>query len=162
MTTTDSPVWPLLFTHRGSIIGKGFVAEVAIFGRLIARVEAEGVWFDGVNPGAMAVGAKTLSEGGPEVRDVITSVLVDFAEEADTFDDFKARVEAFVNETDDGTVAEWKDAVQQVRDGHVTIPDLPMHSADQAVSVKVIQKPLSALTSADNLAVVDEGLAAAA
>ncbi len=58
------------------------------------------MWIDGVNPGAIALGAKTLNETPVELRNTLARVFIDFAREALDFDDFKARVEAFFEETD--------------------------------------------------------------
>jgi hypothetical protein len=117
--------WPLRFTHRVPVLGKGFVALVELSGKLLARPEADGagVWIEGVNPGAFAVGVRTFEHAGAAIREALQAVFVDFAEEAATFADFKALVEQFFHQTDEATVNEWTAAVADVRARHLGIYD---------------------------------------
>ncbi len=114
--------WPLCFTYAGSVIGNGFLARVDLCGRLLAVPEADGVWLHGVNPAAAAVGAPTLSEANLAFREVLTKVFIDFAKDAETFDAFKARVEAFYHASDEDAV-EWQAAVDQIKAGNMPVPE---------------------------------------
>ena len=114
--------WPLCFTYAGSVIGKGFVAHVDLCGRLLAIPEADGVWLHGVSPAAVAVGAPTLSDANLELRDILTKTFIDFANEAGTFDAFKARVEGFYHASDEDAV-EWQAAVDQIKAGTMPVPE---------------------------------------
>src|SRR5438105_3607256 len=60
--TANASAWPLIFSYKGTIMGKGFLAEIALTGRLLASQEMAGVWLYGVNPGALSVGAPTLAD----------------------------------------------------------------------------------------------------
>lgn len=152
-----SIVWPLVFRYSGTILGKGFVAEVQLRGRLLARPEVEGVWLDGVNPGALSVGAPTLNEANTELRDTLTRVFIDFAQQAASFDEFSAVVEAYVHESDNDTREEWTAAVASVREGRVPTPSgLPIQSADGDVFVRVTFKPIEQVTPRDNLLIQRE------
>src|SRR5688572_29914780 len=97
-TGTTAHAWPLIFKHHGTLLGKGFLADIEIRGRVLARPEADGVWIDGVNPAAIAFGAATLNATHTELRDTLARVFVDFAEETSGFEEFKARAEQFFNE----------------------------------------------------------------
>src|ERR1700739_4655066 len=108
---TKSPAWPLLFTHRGTIMGKGFLAEIEFQGRVLATPEVEGIWVSGVHPGAIAVGAATLADTHTELFNTLGRVFVDFAQQSGTFDEFKAMVERFYYESDPETEHEWEQAV---------------------------------------------------
>lgn len=158
--------WPILFTHRGTILGNGFLAEIELKGRLIATPEVEGVWLYGVNPGALAVSGRTLADANVELRNTLTRVFIDFAEDASTFDAFKTRVEQFFDETDSESVREWEDAVKCVRAGNVVGPEgLIRADANEARYVNVTRKAVEAVTPKDNPLVkeaVDSQLAAAA
>ncbi len=141
--------WPLCFTYVGSVIGKGFVAHIDLCGRLLAIPEADGVWMHGVNPGAVAVGAPTLSDANLLLRDTLTKTFIDFANEAADFDGFKARVEAFYNESD-ADDDEWLAAVEQIKSGATPVPEGVRRCPDPVLYVKVSQKTIAQLTPADN------------
>lgn len=141
--------WPLCFTYNGSVIGKGFVAHVDLCGRLLAIPEADGVWMHGVNPGALAVGAPTLSDANLLVRDTLTKTFIDFANEAADFDGFKTRVEAFYNESDEDADG-WQAAVEQIKSGATPVPEGVRRCPDPVLYVKVSQKTIAQLTPADN------------
>ena len=157
MSEFKSSTWPLLFSHHGTIMGNGFLAEIEIHGRLLATKEPKGVWIDGVNPGAIAVGAQTLSGTYGELRNVLALVFIDFANQARNFDEFKAKVELFFNETDPGTVHDWENAVIAVRSGAEAGPDgLPRMDASTARYVSVKLKTADAVTTKDNSIIQQE------
>lgn len=141
--------WPLCFTYNGSVIGNGFVAHVDLCGRLLAIPEADGVWMHGVNPGAVAVGAPTLSDANLAMRDTLTKTFIDFANEAADFAAFKNRVEAFYNDTD-ADADDWQSAVDAIKAGATPVPEGIKRCPDPILYVKVSEKSLSQLTPADN------------
>ncbi len=157
---TSSHAWPLLFKHHGTILGKGFLADIELHGRVLARPEADGVWIDGVNPGAISLGAATLNETLVELRSTLARVFIDFAEQTDGFDALKARIEEFFNETDPESEREWDSAVEAIRAGRVTGPDgIPRQDATAARRyVKVTPKPIEDVTPKDNTIVQQESL----
>jgi len=149
--------WPLLFRHHGTLLGKGFIADIEIHGRLIAKPEADGVWVDGVNPGAISLGAATLNDTHAELRATLARIFVDFAEQTSNFDEFKARAEQFFNETDADTAREWDTAVEAIRAGQVLGPDgIPRQDANTACYIKVTRKAVEAITPKDNTIVQQE------
>ena len=157
MSKPQFPTWPLLYSHRGTIMANGFLAEIELHGRLLATKEPEGVWIDGVNPGAIAVGAKTLSDTYGELRNTLARVFIDFADQSKDFDEFKAKVEHFFNETDPDTERDWEDAVLEVRSGDVVGPDeLPRVNANTNRSVSVRLKTVEAVTTKDNSIIQQE------
>jgi hypothetical protein len=151
---TTSTAWPLVFSYNGIIMGRGFLAEIAMQGRLLATPEVEGVWLHGVNPGALAVGAATLSDANTELRNTLTRLFIDFAEQSATFDAFRERVITYFNESDAQSAQEWEEARKQVRAGVVPVPDgLPRKTAetDTKTSVQVNIKTAEAVTPQDNI-----------
>lgn len=150
--TSEPPAWPLLFRYRAPILGKGFVAVVSLQGRLLARPDGDRVWIDGVNPGALALGAPNITTAGGELRTVLTGIFVDFAEQAaDSFEAFKAAVEGFFHATDPESVAEWEASVAGVQRGRITSPGLlPVMSASTPLIVEVIHKSSENVTPKDN------------
>jgi len=144
---------PLIFTFHGPIIGRGFLADVEVLGRLVAVKEPDGVWFDGVNPGGIAAGGKTIPEANSDFSKGFKGVLIDIANDAATFEDFKQKVEQFVMGSDDAAYAEWVEAVAAVRAGRsdVSSVNLPTQPASQPVTVKVLQLAHEALTPEHNV-----------
>jgi hypothetical protein len=151
-TLSPAPnAWPLLFKYRGPVLGKGFVALVTFHGRLLARPENGEIWFDGVNPGGFAFGAANIRAASAELRSTITGILVDIAEESNSFDEFRGEVERFFEETDAQTQGEWDACVSEVQHGRIKSPGLlPVESANSPLLVEVVLKPTEEVTPRDN------------
>lgn len=149
--TSESVAWPLLFRFRGPVLGKGYVAIVELLGRVLARPEKDGVWLDGVNPGALAVGASSIKAANKELNSALTAVFVEFAEQAANFDDFKATVVKFFHETDNETVSEWEASVKAVQQGKLSSPGLlPVLPAQSPLTVAVTFRSVETVTPQDN------------
>lgn len=153
-----SIAWPLIFTYRGTILGNGFLAEISLQGRVLACPESEGVWVYGVNPGAIAISAPTLAATNVELRDTLTRLFIDFAEEAKTFDGLKTTIERFMEESDADSHEAWEAARREVREGRVMAPSDLRRETDDSVRyfAEVTEKPLNAVTPQDNLIVAQE------
>lgn len=151
-------MWPLLFTYKSPIFGRGFIADVEICGRVLAEMEAEGIWLYGVQPGAFAVEAPTLAQAGPAMTARLSEIFIDVAEEVATFADFKAEVERFFQETDDDILQEWTRAVEAVKSGQLPHPaGLPVRSAEAAVfTIRVTSRQLAQVTPDDNAITIAE------
>jgi hypothetical protein len=149
-----SNAWPLLFKYRGPVLGQGFIAVVVLHGRLLARQsdESGALWIDGVNPGALALEADSIRAAALELRSALTKVLVDFAEEAESFEAFKAEVVRFFEDTDAETVGEWEACVAEVQSGRLKAPGLlPVLSASATPPyISVTQKAPESVTPKDN------------
>lgn len=144
--------WPLIFKYRAPILGNGYIALVELQGRLLARPEADGqVWLDGVNPGALALGAPSLKTANLELHSALTAIFVDLAETSPKFEDFKEVASKFFEECDDDTVAEWKSCVERIQSGEIVGPQgLPVYSALMPATITVTFKSLEDLTPSDN------------
>lgn len=147
--------YPILFGFGEVVVGRGFVAGVAItHGRILARQEDEGWWLDGVNPGALTAGARSLHEGVAKFRSIFRGVLSDLAEESEDFNQFEGAVKAFFEATDEEAVREWEAAREVVRSrsGQSAPLDLQIDTFDSkkmAISVKVISAPRENLVQED-------------
>jgi hypothetical protein len=131
--------YPLVFGFGGLVAGKGFVASVGLQGRALVE-EGEGeTWIYGVNPGGVAADAPTRSEAFQAFKEACRSVVLDLADVSATFEEFKAGVGQFFHETNGPTEAEWREAVEEVRAGRLTVEGLPKNdgSADREPAVKV-------------------------
>lgn len=150
MTTPETrpKAWPLFFSYRGPIVGRGFLAEVELLGRVLATVGGD-VWLDGVNPGGFAVEAASMDVAGAALRTTLTAVFIDMAADADA-GEFKHRVDAFFNARDDDTFAEWQEAVESIRRGEHGAPELPRFSAETPIEIRVTTKPGADLMPDDN------------
>jgi hypothetical protein len=147
---TNCLAWPLIFRHRGTTVGRGFVAEIEMDGRLLGTFDVDGVWLYGVNPGALAVNADNLASTNAALRETLARLCVDFAVQAETFADFKAAVETFFFESDDESLREWERARDAVRDGRVALPFGLSRQEAPTPTVRVTEKQLEDLTPKDN------------
>lgn len=132
--------YPVLFSYRDLIMGRDFVAYVEADGRALLRKEEDCYWADGVCPGALSAGGKEISETNREFKKRYLSVLFDIAEEAETFSDFKREVEAFFNECDEQSAADWDAAHASVKEGKLTSGELPQRAASARPPRITVQK----------------------
>lgn len=124
-------MYPILFGYRDLVAGNGYYAGVKTDGRALLVDEDDGSWVYGVNPGGLAASGHDHSSATTAFRAAYRSVLFDIAAEAQDFDDFKRRTEAFFRETNEPTEQAWHDAVACVRAGTVNDLDwLERRSAD--------------------------------
>lgn len=145
---TRHQAWPLFFSYRSPIVGRGFLAEIDLLGRVLATI-GDDVWLDGVNPGAFAVEADSMDLAGAALRTALTNVFIDMAADADA-GEFERRVHAFFNARDDDTFAEWQEAVESIRRGGHGAAELPRFSAETPIEIRVTTKPGADLMPDDN------------
>jgi len=135
--------YPLLFGFRDLVAGRGFLAGVAVNGRaLLVHDDDLGYWMYGVNPGGLAAGGVDVGEAQHSFRETYRTVLFDIAEDANSFEEFKAEVHRFFDEAG-GFLSDWTDAVSEVRAGTVKqdwFPEADSSRAKLAIEVT----PLSA------------------
>lgn len=144
---------PLVFSYTGTILGKGFLAEIELSGRLLACQEIDGFWLYGVRPGALSVGDANLGTANIALRETLTRLFIDVARESETFEAFRSSLLTFFDETDSETLKEWGEAVTRVRQGAVNVPNgLPKKTAEIEPFINVKLKAISEVTPADNLA----------
>lgn len=136
-TSMSKRSYPLLCSFSENVVCSGFVAHVSASGRALATEESDGWWFYGLNPGALAAQGATLREAHYAFREEFRKVLFDIAVSANDFAHFRVEVERFFNESEDGTLQEWNDAVQAVRSGEIKLDNLPRASADERPNITV-------------------------
>lgn len=147
--------YPILFNRRDLIEGNGFVASVAVHGRLLLTDEEGEAWVEGVNPGGIAVRGDSLSDALAEFSSEFRVVLFDIAEGARSFEEFEAEVERFFRETSPTAASEWEAAVAEVRDGKVEANWIGKRPADTPLSIRVvaIQQPQASNNEEDEAAI---------
>ncbi|MFP3941186.1 MAG: hypothetical protein ACOC7L_01430 [Acidobacteriota bacterium] len=108
-------MYPILFNVRDPVVGKGFLAGVAVDGRALMREEEDGYWIDGVFPGAVCAGGESRDEALLKFRQTYRMVLYDFAASAKSFEDFREKVERFFWEETPGEAEAWSEAAVALR-----------------------------------------------
>lgn len=105
--------YPLIFGYRDLVSGNGYVAGVATNGRaLVVEEDVDDFWVYGVNPGGIAGGGATRGAAHEDFRRMFKAVLYDIAVEAQSFEEFKQRVEEFFNDVNPEVEEEWASATQ--------------------------------------------------
>jgi predicted RNase H-like HicB family nuclease len=136
--------YPLLYARRELVEGNGFIAGVAVSGRALMAEEDGAFWVEGVNPGGFAANGNSPSEAVAEFCTAFRAVLFDIAHDARSFEEFSEEVSRFFNETSPPALAEWEEAVRQVRAGAVNADWLTKRSADSVklgIEVVLVRQP---------------------
>ena len=100
-------IYPLMFSFREDVNGRGYLARVSARGRALVVDEGDQWWVYGVEPGAIAASGHSPVEACLEFERSFQKLLFDFAEDAPTFDSFKAEVSRFFHERDEGDEQRW-------------------------------------------------------
>lgn len=117
-----SSEWPLYFSHRESVEGKGFVAQVTMQGRvLVAREERSDspvtAWvFYGVQPAGLSAEGESIPAAFAIFRERLKDILFSIADDADNFAQFETEVKAFFNEVDSDAEV-WAGRAAELRAG---------------------------------------------
>jgi hypothetical protein len=133
---------PLLFTYQDRVVGMGFSALVATYGRVLAVEEAgeSDVWIYGVEPGALAAKGADPKEALEAFRQSFTNVLRDFAAEPHGFTEFESAVQQFFSEVNEPNEQDWLRAVEAVRAGTLDMPHVRREPAETRRFVQVQQE----------------------
>jgi hypothetical protein len=135
--------YPLFFNHGNLVAGQGFIAQVAIEGRvLLERTEDAFYTALGVNPGSAVGHGTTQSEAMHALLEDIKLVIFEISAEVASFEDFAAEVRAYVLETNSRDQAEWDEAVRLVRAGKIDTDSFPTRKPGEtaaAVYVNLVQ-----------------------
>lgn len=133
--------YPLVFSFRDLIKGKGFVAGVAMDGRVLLVEEDDGdVWMFGVHPGAIAGGNHTRDAAFAEFKRQYLGVLFDIAAEATTFQEFEREVTELFNTVNKPSLIEWEKALAEVRATSASLNALPTVKSESKTPRLYIQK----------------------
>lgn len=121
---------PLYFDLRQVVVGNGFLAAIRLRGRATGMEDFGSIWIYGVNPGGLADHGPDLKTAYANFRRSLGLVLFDIAEDAADFDEFRAAVSDFLDQTDAESVAEWIEARREIRSGRVPEVDFPQEGDD--------------------------------
>jgi len=143
--------YPILFSVRDPVVGKGFLAGVGLAGRALMRQEEEGYWIDGVFPGAVCAGGRSRDEALLKFRETYRMILYDCAAAAESFEDFKQEVERFFWEETPGEAEAWKKAAEELRRDKSRAGDwLPIKTKYDEPSIQVVLLDCQNLEPAEN------------
>ena len=121
-----SNLFPLFYTFRETIIGKGFIAGVSLRGRATATLEQEEgvpVWaFNGVEPGSLAELGATLNESYYAFKEALRQIVLDLATRSDDYEQFQRKVKVFVTQVNRPEENDWIQAREAVRRGDLGSP----------------------------------------
>lgn len=132
--------YPLLFTFFSKIEGRGYLADVAVHGRLLAEEEDGGWWAFGVNPGGVAAAGKTRTDAYIEFRKSLMQVLFDLAAQAKDFYAFRKAAMKFFGEVNKPTADEWLAAREEVRAKNITVDGLRRETSEAPRRIEIRQK----------------------
>ncbi len=138
--------YPVIFTLRDPVAGRGYWAGVTLCGRAVMCQEDGEWWIYGVQPGAIAESGTTPGDAFFNFRNRYKGVLFDFAEEAKSFQDFEREVKRFFGQSDTEEALRWKTAFQAIRSGAVKpedeffakLPKEAPEAKEPSVSVELI------------------------
>jgi hypothetical protein len=143
--------YPLVFSFRDAVSGNGFVAYVAVSGRVLLTNEGDGdIWMFGVQPGGIAGGGHERSEAFREFKKSYLSVFFDIAAEATSFEDFEESVKLFFSEVNEPNLGVWDEAVAAVRAGRLSLSDLKSRDADSCPPKIDVKRIDNQATASDN------------
>ena len=98
----------MVFSYRGLVNGKGFSAIVDAVCRVLAEEEESGrIWMNGAEPGGFAAGGSDIESAHKALTKMFREILLDTAEEAKSFEDFRSEMERFFGDTDRGVNQAW-------------------------------------------------------
>lgn len=132
--------YPLLFTFLDKVEGNGYLADIAVHGRLLAAEEDGTWWMYGVNPGGLAAPGSSRPAAYIEFRKTLMQVLFDMALEATNFYDFRKKAKKFFEETNEPTLAEWEEARKQVRAGKTTLDGIRLETRESPRRIEIKEK----------------------
>lgn len=136
-----SSEWPLYFTHRESIEGKGYLAQVNMQGRVLVAREKRSdsdlpAWvFYGVQPSSLSAEAESVPSAFALFRERLKDILFSIADDARDFDEFHAAVSAFFSETDSDADV-WVRRAAEVRAGQ-TVQEMAVSRLPRRVAHEV-------------------------
>ncbi|MCL4428417.1 MAG: hypothetical protein M1276_05455 [Deltaproteobacteria bacterium] len=120
--------YPLIFTFNEAIVVKNVESNMGYFlfvsGRgktLMTTEETGGYWINGVQPGGMSEGGKTVKEALCNFKTAFHNILLDIAGYSANDKDFKKEVSHFVGDIDKNELKSWEEARKILRAGKIKI-----------------------------------------
>jgi len=122
--------YPLIFTFRDFVAGKGFLAHVTMEGYVLLE-EDEMCWMHGVQPGCLTGGGPNRDAAFQVFKNTYLTILFDVAEEASDFDAFKSELRSLLKQVNVPFERDWMEARERVRAGGLELEGLPIRKTEK-------------------------------
>ena len=109
--------YPLILTLSFDVRCPEFFARVSVHGRALMAIEDGEWWCHGVDPGGLTANGTNPAEAYSAYKMAFFGILNDLAEDAGSFEQFKAAVESFVADVDRHEAERWQTARAEIREG---------------------------------------------
>ena len=118
---------PIMLTLQDSISGNGFLARITMSGRSLMRHEDGKWWMYGVRPAGIAASGQNIDEAFRRFRTSYKEILMDIAQESQTFEAFEAQVRHFFddNDADNEDERQWEASLAAIRGMGASEPPAP-------------------------------------
>lgn len=120
--------YPLIFTFNEAVVVKNIETNAGYFlfvnGRgnaLMTMEETGGYWINGVQPGGMSEGGKTVKEALYNFKTAFRNVLLDIAGYTTNDDDFEKEATNFFSDIDKNELKSWEEARKIIKEGNARI-----------------------------------------
>lgn len=123
--------YPLVFSFRTLVAGKGYYAGVEIRGRVLLCEEKDGFWMYGVQPGSIAGGGVDRGTAFCDFEEGYKSVLYDIAADVDNYTEFEREANEFFGQVNGPTEKDWYGALAKVRRSRTALPGIDKVDADR-------------------------------
>ena len=118
--------------------------------RALCVREEDEFWMYGINPGGLAAYGEDPEAAHNAFRKSFSSILIDLASGAASFEEFEKAVDHFFSDTNPGYEEEWNASLQAVQRGDVKLEGIPVMPANSPRSIHVSMKQVEKLTAQDN------------
>jgi hypothetical protein len=146
-TTTHLNEHPIIITLQDGISGNGFSARITMSGRTLMRQEDDGRWWMyGVRPAGIAASGENIDEAFLRFRTRYKEILMDIAQESQTFESFKDELTRFFEENDADNEDErtWESSLSAIRKDSCNPPapfsNLPRQSPESSPSFMKVER----------------------
>ncbi|MDA8272368.1 MAG: hypothetical protein M0Z72_01330 [Deltaproteobacteria bacterium] len=123
-------IYPLIFTFNEAVVIKNVKSNKGYFlfvnGRgkaLMTKEETGGYWINGVQPGGMSEGGKTVKEALCNFKTAFHNILLDIASYSADNNDFKKELTDFFDDIDGNELKLWQETRKKVKRGSIEIED---------------------------------------
>ena len=157
---SETQVFPLILNLKELVKGPTFVAGVVARLHIVMKADYEQWWMYGVNPGGIAEGGDTQETAYLKFLRAFREVLADIASDCHTYEEFLARANAFIMETNDSERADWEAARKAIRAGKpVTdeyVEKLKRVVSDEAPCIEAVRLDVQATAAPEQENMVSE------
>jgi len=157
---SETQVFPLILSLKELVKGPTFVAGVMARLHIVMKADYDQWWMYGVNPGGISEGGDTQETAYLKFLRAFREVLADIASDCHTYEEFMARANAFIMETNDSERTDWEAARKAIRAGKpVTdeyVEKLKRVVSDEAPCIEAVRLDVPAMATTEQEKLVSE------